>query len=270
MNFEKDKIELVLKRRGFTYVKMNPREKLIFPEGFQKSREDFYYSLLKKYSFRLFLRDVIKFRNCFEAKDLSKYFSQPTALKYIRIMEKDKIIEKIKDGKYRLAVEDVKSFGDTFEWFVAKIFEKEFGCPAAWNLTLKEAKTGGDFDVITFMEGNLVYLELKSSPPKHVEQNEVSAFFDRVSVLNPDLAIFLEDTHLRMKDKIVVLVEAELRKRFGKKSSESFSVKRVVKELFSVGKRLYISNSQRDIISNVGFCIKSFLQREKMFFGYGD
>jgi len=266
LNVEKDSIKTVLKRRGFTCMTMDPRENLIFPEEFSKKREDYYYNLLKKYSFRLFLRDAIKFRNCFEVKDLSKYCSQPTVSKYIRIMERDGIIERIKNGKYKLAPEEVRSFGDTFEWFVAKIFEKEFGCPASWNLTLKEAKSGGDFDVIAFMEGNLIYLELKSSPPKHVEQNEVSAFFDRVFALNPDLTIFLEDTHLRMKDKIVVLFEIELEKRFGKKSLTKFPIRRLVKELFAIGDWLYIINSQRDIVSNIGFCLKSYLQRGRKIF----
>jgi len=263
LGVEKNSIDMILRRRGFTCTSKNPRENLIFPKGFSKKSEDYYYRLLKKYSFRLFLRDLIKFRDSFEAKDLSKYCSLQTSTKYIRTMEKDGIIKRIKGGKFKLALEEVKSFGDTFEWVVAKIFEREFGCPAAWNLTLKEARSGGDFDVIAFMEGNLVYLELKSSPPKHVEQKEVSAFFERVFALKPDLAIFLEDTHLRMKDKIVVLFETALQERFGKSSLKKFPVRRLVKELFAVGERLYIINSHRDIVSNIGFCLKSFLQRDR-------
>lgn len=262
MNIEKDSVEAALRRRGFTCMSANPGENLIFPPGFPDEKKARYYNLLKKYSFRLFLRDVIRFRDSFEAKDLSRYCSISTAKKYMQIMERDGIIEKAHGEKFRLIPDGVKSFGDTFEWFVAKIFENEFGCPSAWNLTLKEAKTGGDFDVIAFMEGNLVYLELKSSPPKHVEQNEVSAFFERVVALKPGLAIFLEDTHLRMKDKIVMFFEAELKKRFGEKFYNKFPLKRMVKELFAVGDRICIINSQRDIVSNIGFCLKTFLQRK--------
>ena len=62
---------------------------------------------------------------------------------------------------------------------------------------------GGDYDVLGRLDGALVYLEVKSSPPKQVYDSEVRAFLDRVEDLAPDLAVFLMDTELRMKDKLV-------------------------------------------------------------------
>jgi len=69
--------------------------------------------------------------------------------------------------------------------------------------------------VVALMEGSLVYVETTSSPPKHIKQRDIQAFFDRLEVLAPDLAIYLEDTQLRMKDKIVMMFETELQRRTG-------------------------------------------------------
>ncbi len=72
---------------------------------------------------------------------------------------------------------------------------------------------GGDFDVIAAAEGKLVYLELKSSPPKNLTVAEVGAFFDRLQVLRPDLALFVVDTALRLSDKILPMLREEMGRR---------------------------------------------------------
>jgi hypothetical protein len=51
--------------------------------------------------------------------------------------------------------------------------------------------------VVAAAEGKLVYLELKSSPPKHLSDAEVSAFFDRLRVVRPDTTLFVMDAPLR-------------------------------------------------------------------------
>src|SRR4030067_3656296 len=107
LNIEKDSIEVALRRRGFTCMSATPGENLIFPPGFSDEKKARYYNLLKKYSFRLFLRDVIRFRDSFEAKDLSRYCSVSTAKKYMQIMERDGIIEKAHGEKFRLIPDGV-------------------------------------------------------------------------------------------------------------------------------------------------------------------
>ena len=42
-----------------------------------------------------------------------------------------------------------------------------------------------------------------SSPPKHLTNGEITAFFDRVRLVRPDLAFFVVDTALRLSDKVV-------------------------------------------------------------------
>ncbi|MDP2278127.1 MAG: hypothetical protein Q8K51_07885, partial [Nitrospirota bacterium] len=55
-------LEALLKRRGFRIYKKEPSEDLVLPAN--RFLDDF-YEMLKKYSFRLFIRDVIKHQKSF-------------------------------------------------------------------------------------------------------------------------------------------------------------------------------------------------------------
>jgi hypothetical protein len=154
----------------------------------------------------------------------------------------------------------ISSFGETLEWFVCQILETEFYLPSLWGFRVKDNRGGGDFDVVALMEGSLVYVETKSSPPKHIEQRDIQAFFDRLEVLAPDLAIYLEDTQLRMKDKIAILFEKELRRRFGSSWRKRYPLNRLRREIFGIQDRLFITNSDPDLIANLDFCLGRYLR----------
>jgi len=80
----------------------------------------------------------------------------------------------------------------------------------ATGLKVRAPGVGGDLDVVAAAEGKLLYLELKSSPPKHLSATEVAAFVDRVRALRPDLTVFVMDTALRLSDKVLPLLAGEL------------------------------------------------------------
>ena len=246
----------MLKRRGFEIVASNPRQRLFFPKDRYKNFEDEIYELLKKYSFRIFMRDVIKNSKSFCVDDLLKYVSRETAETYIDFLLKRDIVINIKDETYRLNKRSVFSFGETLEWFVARIFEREFSSSAMWGVRLKGGRSGGDYDVLASFEDKLAYIEVKSSPPANVEEREIVSFLARAEELAPSLAIFLEDTQLRMKDKIVPFFEDKLK-------GKGLSVERLHEEIFGIGNKVYISNSKRDIVSNLAFCIRHHLTSDR-------
>jgi hypothetical protein len=248
-------IPAMLRRRGFTYMGGNPRERLVFTAGCTSETENAMYRLLQKYSFRLFLRDVIKQEGSFTVGDVGGYSSPETIRRYLDALVSHGILKK-RARRFSVASHTVYSFGDTFEWYVSNIFAREYVCPSEWGVKLRELRSGGDLDVVAAADGRFVYVEAKSSPPKHIEQNEISAFFDRVLELRPDLAIFLEDTRLRMKDKIVEMFEEELKKRWPRSTP---NVERMKGELFRVGEKLFIINSKPDVCSNLGYCLSSVL-----------
>lgn len=245
-------IPAMLKRRGFKILKANPKENLIFPPDWNSAFEDELYEMLKKYSFRIFIRDVIKYRKSFGIDNLLKYSTREWVERYITFLLGKGLVEKLAGEKYRLKSSNVFSFGDTLEWFVARVFEKEFSIPALWGVSLSGGKAGGDYDVVANLEGQLVYVEVKSSPPKNVEEVEIKAFLERIDDISPAMAIFLEDTQLRMKDKIAPFFEKALKKK-------RLKVKRLHEEIFCVKDRLFIINSSPDIINNLSFCIRHYL-----------
>ena len=236
-------LDVLLKRRGFKVYKKEPPEDLLLPE---KKYINIFYEKLKKYSFRLFLRDVIKHQNFFTIDKVARYATKEITSQYIDFLLKANLTESTAKG-YRLKKRPIKSFGETLEWFIARLIEKEFESETIWGVKFKRPKVGGDYDLIAKIDSSILYMEIKSSPPKQIYDKEIAAFLNRVEDLSPEVSIFFMDTELRMKDKIVPMFEAELQRHYKK----SVSVERIVKELFHINKKIFIINSKDSITANI-------------------
>lgn len=249
------RLEAILKKRGFRIYKKEPAENLLIP---RPGAIDDYYRMMHKYSFRLFLRDVIKQQDHFSAEDVTRYATLEKTSEYISYLKKAGLIRKTRNA-FSL-VKQVKSFGPTLEWYIAEILKREFGAETVWGVKFKRPGIGGDYDVIAKLDGLILYAEVKSSPPKQIFENEISAFLDRVSDLSPDIAIFLMDTELRMKDKIVPMFEQELVKR----PSQGLRppLQRLVRELFHSDGRLFIVNAGGNILYNLETVIRHFFLKD--------
>lgn len=255
-------VERLLRMRGMEVFRKNPTERLFSPSDlpiFYKTR---FYEMMKKYSFRLVIRDMIKHQDQFRIQDLTHYCSSKVAQGYCNLLCEMGAIIREGRGRYRTAVSPLYSFGPTLEWFIAEIFKREFASPAIYGVSVKETPSGGDYDVIASWNRRLVYVEVKSSPPKGVELSEVSTFFSRIEDLLPEVAILFNDTQLRMKDKLVVMFEEELDRRHGKESRILYPVERLVEELFHVQSRIFIVNSKKDVIENFQICLRHYLRYE--------
>jgi hypothetical protein len=104
--------------------------------------------------------------------------------------------------------------------------------------------------VVAAGEGRLLYLELKSSPPRHLSEPEVKAFLDRLRALRPDVGLFVMDTALRLSDKVVPMLVAEL----GRRGSAAVP-RRVVREVWALTPHLYAVNAKADLMGNVARAI---------------
>jgi hypothetical protein len=236
-------LEVLLKRRGFRIYRKEPSEDLLLPEKeFLKN----YLEMMKKYSFRLFLREIIKHQEFFKLENVTRYATQEVTKDYVEYMIKTGLVEKLPDG-FRLTIGPVKSFGETLEWFVSETFKIEFAAEAIWGIRFKRPKVGGDYDLIAKVDGKILYMEIKSSPPKQIYQKEITAFFDRLSDFLPEIGIFFVDTELRMKDKIVPMFEEELKARYG----TSPKIIRMEKELFQIDDKIFIINAKDSIAANL-------------------
>ncbi|MCJ7547161.1 MAG: hypothetical protein MUP30_10130 [Deltaproteobacteria bacterium] len=256
-----------IKARGMQIYRQDPFDDLIFSAEASPAELSALYQLLRHYSFRLFLRDVIGKRGSFQAEGLMKYCPLEIVQHYISTLCELNLAKAGDAGTFHLVKQSLSSFGPTLEWFIAQMFQREFASPATYGVRFKETPSGGDYDVIALWEGQLIYVEIKSSPPRGIERGEIGSFLARISDLLPDIAFLFNDTQLRMKDKVVLMLEEELDERYGASSRQRFPIERLVNELFHINHRLYIVNSKRDAIANFTFCLRDFLfqQRAELF-----
>jgi hypothetical protein len=247
-----------LRQRGLEVKRRAPFHKTLLA-GLPPRGVDRFYRLVGHYGFRLFLRDLIRDRRRIRLAPLCRYLSRRQARAHLEALVELGILERRRTG-LRFVPAEVNSLGDTLEWYVAEILRRELSIPALWGVTLDGTEHGGDFDVLALVAGRLAYLEVKSSPPKHVEGPEVEAFLDRTLDLAPDVALFIEDSSLRMKDKIVPLFESALRHRPAWTKLARCRPQRLRDELFQVGGRLFIVNSDPDLARNIAVCLDSYFR----------
>jgi hypothetical protein len=252
-------LAVMLRRRGFAIDKKEPRDDLLIPT---EDHLDSYYEMLKRYSFRLFLRDVIKHQPLFRLAQVTRYATREVTQEYVDYLLGVDIIS-LEHGGYQLRGGPIKSFGETLEWFLAEIFRKEFLAEAVWGVKMKKRAIGGDYDLLAKIDGSILYMEIKSSPPKQIYQKEVGTFLERVDDLRPEVAVFLDDTELRMKDKIVPMFEEELRARL----PEPPEVLRIKHEIFGISggasgrSMIFIMNAKDSIITNTERVLAEYFRR---------
>jgi hypothetical protein len=253
-------VERMLKMRGINIFRKNPTERLFFPPELSPIYKTRFYEMMKRYSFRLVIRDMVKHQDRFRIQDLTHYCSPKVVRGYCDLLCEIGAIIKNGRGRYRTRVSPVYSFGPTLEWFIAEMFKREFASSALYGVSVKKTKSGGDYDVVASWIGRLVYVEVKSSPPKGIELSEISTFFSRIEDLLPEVAILFNDTQLRMKDKLVVMFEEELEKRYGGEAKTLYPIERLIEELFHVQNHIFIVNSKKDVMENFQTCLKHYLQ----------
>jgi hypothetical protein len=217
---------------------------------------------MQRYSFRLVLREVIRLgaQGVFSAEDLTRHASLEAVFGHLEVLLKLSIVRPA-EGGLTLSVQ-TNSLGPTLEWFIAEVLHRELGVVVATGIPLRGGRTGGDLDVVAMAEGLLLFVEVKSCPPKHVTATHVASFLDRVDALAPHGAIFFEDTELRMADKVVVLFTEALASR-----GIALRPQRLQRELFVVGKGIFIVNSHPDVINNLTDCVSHLLRQQGLKLG---
>lgn len=235
-------LPVLLKTRGYELYKENRHDKPILPS---QEHLDCFYRLMGRYSFRLFLRDVIKNKKGFALENITRYATVTVKADYCSALVSMGLLEK-GAGSFTLKNALVRSFGPTLEWYVAELLRREYHTEVMWGVSFKRPRVGGDYDVIAKLAWRLLYVESKSSPPKQIYQSEISAFLERVEDLAPEIAIFFMDTELRMKDKIVPMFNDELLAR-----GKHYSATRLHRELFHIDSRIFIMNAKGSVQDNI-------------------
>jgi hypothetical protein len=248
----------VLRRRGLHPFRQNPTQHLFFPPAFPVGEKRKFYELFQKYSFRLFLREVLIRKGKFRVSEVIRYSTPETGKKYLHFLIERGLAEPAGDSQYRLGYDPPASLGPTLEWYLAEVLRREFACPAFYGLRCRGGRHGGDYDVVALMEGRLLYMEVKSSPPKNIEGVEIQSFLDRLKDFLPHLALFFVDTELRLKDKIVPFFETELFASGLRDNGNPPPVQKLGDEIFFAPPRIYILGSKRSIVKNMATCFRHY------------
>jgi len=246
----------MLRRRGLESFRHDPARHLIFPPAFSPVEKQRFYGLFKKYSFRLFLREVLIRKGRFRVSEVVRFSTPETGKRYLRDLIEMGLADAAGDFQYRLTHDPPASLGPTLEWFMAEVLRREFACPALYGLRCRGGRFGGDYDTVALLEGQLLYLEAKSSPPKNIEGAEIRSFLGRLQELLPHLALFFVDTELRLKDKIVPFFETELRAMDRRGGENPPAVEKIGDEIFYAPPRIYILGSKRSVVKNLGTCFR--------------
>lgn len=241
----------MLVRRGFQPT-VAPLD-LPFPADLEGEVAERLAEQLGHYSFRLFLRGAILRRGSFSPTEATRYVEAEQAAKTAETLVELGLAEREDGGRYRLRY-PAHNFGGTLEWYVARELRGRLGFDVAVGVKFHAPEVGGDLDVVAAAEGRLLYLEMKSSPPKHLASDEVGAFFRRVRALRPHLAIFVMDTALRLSDKVLPLLQAEL------STQPPPPPRRVVREVWALTPHLYVVNARQDLMGNIATAIAEGLR----------
>jgi hypothetical protein len=235
---------LMLRRRG-----LDPRPSaadLPFPAALDPAREDAVLERLRHYAFRLFLRGAILRPRGFGPGEATRYLSPAKARAAAEDLVGLGLAERLPRGRYRL-VRPARSFGGTLEWWLGRELERRLGFAVATGVRSGARGVGGDLDVVAAAEGKLVYVEAKSSPPKHLSRAEVGAFLRRVRAVRPDVALFVVDTALRLSDKVLPMFADAL----GDGARGGAAPRRIFRETWALGPHLYLVNAREDLVENV-------------------
>lgn len=236
----------MLARRGFLAT-LAPLD-LPFPADVRGPRAEQLVERLGHYAFRLFLRGAILRQGSFTPLEATRYLEAARATEFAEDLVSMDLAVREPEGRYRLR-HPAASFGGTLEWYVAHELRVRYGFDVAAGVKFHAPDVGGDLDVVAAAEGRLLYLEMKSSPPKHLAPDEVGAFFRRVRALRPHLSIFVMDTALRLSDKVLPLLQAEL------STQPAPAPRRVQREVWALTPHLYVVNARQDLIGNIGLAV---------------
>lgn len=216
------------------------RPDLPFPRDLDGAAADRVAERLGHYGFWLFLRGAILARGPFHPADATRYLDAIHAERAAEQLVELGLAVRLPDGRLRL-VHPARSFGGTLEWWVARELARRLALDVASGVRSGAPGVGGDLDVIAAAEGKLVYLELKSGPPKHLMPTEVSAFLKRLRALRPHVSILALDTALRLSDKVLPMLSTAV----------GGEPRRLRRDVWRVAPGLYAASARQDLVENL-------------------
>jgi hypothetical protein len=255
-----------LRWRGIRVVAHSSLESVALPK--QEDQWEVYYQSLKDYYFRRVLADLIQGKRLHPGNlnAMAERWGQQASQKYLLRLQTLGLASRV-DEDVVFARPELDNFGETFEWFLAMVLQREFQAEAIWNVRLEGLTGGGDFDVLALMGGTLFYFETKASPPNNVTYAEIKQFLSRQEQLSTDCAMIVNDTTLLIERNILDNLLRAIRLRFhlGKEQALAL-VQSLSSGVYWVAPKLFVLNVKRDMVTNLERALRFyFAHRVPMF-----
>jgi hypothetical protein len=249
-----DDVMAALVRRGFHGVSRGKLDLPFDPEHYPEAQQQRFVEALRHYAFRLFLRGAIQHPEGFTPDETTRFLGGAAARAMCRLLLELGLARNDADGRHRL-LHPPNSFGHTLEWYVGHELAHRLRFTVSVGVKFHAPGVGGDLDVVALADGRLVYIELKSSPPRHLTPSEATAFFDRLRALRPDVAVFAVDTALRLGDRVIPLLD-EVRAARGRPGHTT----RFDREIWSITPYVWVVNARPDLFANLARAIAEGLR----------
>lgn len=103
------------------------------------------------------------------------------------------VIIKTDVGSFSVRKREVE-YGENLEWYISEIFERELFYTSDWSVHIREAPSGGDYDVLAWAGNNLIYIECKARKPSAIAEKEIISLLKRDEFLRPYITVFFVDS----------------------------------------------------------------------------
>jgi len=259
-------IEEILAKRGFRLVGQGDEKQAIIPKVGDLTEEGEFHDFYNNYTFRKILRHLVAKGGSVHVKEL-KSICASSKLQYFRdFLTRSHIIKTSSDDTWELE-DEVGSWGYTVEWYISRLIHDKLYYACQWGVKIDGLYAGGDYDVLSFGEGVLIYTECKSKSPNEISEKEIRYFLQRVQDLSPEIAVMLVDTDSRLYELVRHFIEILLpieRLRSGIKDPEWKPAKPIItklegfNELYFYPRQVFITNSQPSILHSIQDCLRHY------------
>ena len=271
-------IDEILAKRGFRMVGQGDEKLAIIPKGGDLTEDGEFHKFYNNYTFRKIMRHIVAKGGLAHTKELKSICSSSKLKDFMAFLINSRLVKDSSDDTWELE-EKVDSWGYTLEWYISELMYQKLGCASQWGVKIGGLYAGGDYDVLSFVNGLLIYIESKGKNPDEICDSEIKYFLQRVQDLSPEIAIMLVDTDSQLAELVHHFTEILLpivKLRSGSNDAEWIPAKSIIKtlpefnELHFYPRQIFITNSQPQILHSIQDCLRYYYThiRVSTYFSY--
>ncbi len=235
------------------------------PELLPSNMLETYMEYFGKASFRKMIRLLLRNGRQYVEIDRLSPASGASTESYLTFLERMLLIDR-RGTQVRLTRE-IANLGPSLEHYVAELCERHLRGSAEWGVLLENVpRSGGDYDVLAWLEPSLIYVECKAtSRTANIEDRELREYLQRSVELAPDLAILLIDTDEKLDKFVECRINPILRESVDTRAiaNHEISLHPDYPGIFFGFSRIYVTNSKKTILSQLQKCLQHYYAHVK-------